>query len=547
MQASPARLVPLATLFSGLVGCAGAEADDSAVQSGEISIGEAVQCSDPSLRETNRFDRIELPDEWVASDPQGDAGQYDGGGAAVADFDGDGWLDLFLPNTGKDQLFLGQADGTLHNADDRLPDNATESDRSTGATAADVDGDGDADLFIADLGTGNEIWLNEGGTFTKSTGGIETPRLHSVAGSFGDIDQDGDLDLFVVNHYEGPELGEALFSGNFPPGHANELWINAGDGTFLDASSRLPVELLGPAYTLAGGWVDVDGNDESELYTVNDFGPYTVSNRLVEFEATQGVAAPAELGLDVSIFGMGLAIGDLNADGVPDFAMTSWAQLVLLESSPGGWYDSGLARGFAPVGDDRQVAWGTVFADLDNDGDLDAPVSFGELLMPEEMRDELDEISLSNPLVQRDALYIQNGDGQFTEEAEVWGVADPGAERGVLAVDIDRDGWLELVKRDVKGATRVYHARCGSNTWLEVGFSSPMVGGWVQAEAGGQVWKRWIGAGTEGFASGGPPEAHFGLGELGTVDLRVHWPDGTEQLFTGLGTNRRVVVTQTAG
>ena len=537
----------LIAMWAGLValaGCVEPVQTDSGGTPATVQLGEEVTCANPVSRSEAAFDRALLPGEVVAVEPVGDVGQYDGGGVAVDDFDGDGFLDLFLPNTGTDQLFRGQAGGTFANGDGNLPASAADNDRTTGASAADVDGDGDRDLFLADLGAGNEIWFNEGGTFRPVETGIEATRWHAVGGSFGDLDQDGDLDLFVVNHYEGPELETGLFTGEFPSSHPNELWRNEGDGTFSDVSEQLPPQLLGPAYTLASGWIDIDDDNVSELYTVNDFGPYTVPNQMLAFADGVGTALPADLGLDVAIFGMGLGVGDVNGDAVPDFAMTSWDELVLLESGEGGWYNSALARNFVPGADDHQVAWGTVLADLDNDGDLDAPVSFGQLLMPDEMRERLDSIALSNPEEQRDGLYIQQEDGTFSEQAAAWGVADAGSERGVLAVDFDRDGWLDLVKRDALGPSAVYHARCGENRWIEVGFISPIVGGWVDVESGDRSWRRWIGAGSEGFASGGPPEAHFGVGGLETVDVRVHWPGGGDSLFAGIPTNRRVVVSR---
>ncbi|HND29944.1 MAG TPA: CRTAC1 family protein [Myxococcota bacterium] len=527
-----------------LLACTSSKTDDSGTSLAGITLGQPVVCKDPSAREEAPFDRVTLAGEIVGEQPN-DAGQYDGAGIAAADFDGDGFLDLFLPNTGEDQLYLGGLEGRLRNADDRLPAAALESDRSTGTATADVDGDGDLDLFLADQGGAPEIWLNEGGSFVVADTGLIDEGLHGVSGSFGDMDADGDLDLFVLNHYEGPELHDGMMAGHMEVGHPDRLYRNEGGGHFVDISDQLPAELLGDSYTLVAGWYDIDGDDVSELYVVNDFGSYSVPNRMLRREGEAMVPMAASAGLDVPVFGMGLGVGDLNDDGIPDFAVSSWDQMVLLVSMGDRWFDTAQARGFVPQGDDRHVAWGVVLADLDNDGDLDAPVSFGQLQMPEEVRQEVEnELHLGNPLVQRDALYIQGADGNFTEEAEAWGVADTGVGRGTLAVDIDRDGWLDLVKRDILGPTNVYHARCGAESWLEVGFDSPAVGARVEVSAEGKTWRRWIGAGSEGFASGSPMEAHFGLGDVEQVDLLVHWPDGAETVYPDIGTRRRVVVSR---
>ncbi len=527
-----------------LYACSGEKVPAPAVPG--IELGEVVVCADPGARAGSPFEVVELPDQIVAAEPS-DAGQYDGAGVSVEDYDGDGRLDLFLPNTGLDQLYLGSADG-LVNADDHLPERALEADRSTGTATADVDGDGQPDLLIADQGGAPQIWLNQGGVFEESDAGLGDEGLHGAGGAFDDFDGDGDLDLFLINHYEGGELADGMLTGNMPPGHPDRLFVNEGNGHFADESSRLPAELLGESFTLAGGWYDVDGDGARELYVVNDFGSLAAPNRMLKYDGERFVVMDASLGLDVRVYGMGLGVGDLNGDTVPDFAVTSWDQLVLLLSGGGAWYESSLALGFVPEGDDRHVAWGVVFADLDNDGDLDAPVNFGQLQMPEDVAEQFEaELALGNPREQRDALYIQGEDGSFVESAEAWGVADPGLSRGVLAVDLNRDGWLDLVKRDVAGPTLVYQARCGSEAWLEVDFSVPAVGARVEVSLGGKSWTRWVVAGSESFASGGPMEAHFGLGNLPPdsdprVDLRVTWPDGTTSQWEGIGVNRRVTV-----
>ncbi|MDP2306629.1 MAG: FG-GAP-like repeat-containing protein [Pseudomonadota bacterium] len=511
---------------------------------GTLTEGERITCADPSARDAAPFDVVALPGEIVASEPQDDVGQYDGAGVAIDDFDKDGLLDLFLPNTGADQLYLGVTGGLFANADDRLPASALDGDRSTGASVADVDGDGDGDLFIADLGAPQEIWLNDAGRFIEFDSGVAGEGWHGVGGTFGDYDGDGDLDLFVINHYEGSELGEGMVTGNMPPGHPDALYENDGTGFFTDVSDLLPANLLGPQFSLAAGWYDIDGDDVPELYVVNDFGSYTVPNQMLRWQGERFEAIPAAAGLDLPLFGMGLGVGDLNDDAIPDFALPSWDQLALLVSTGDAWFDHAQVKEYQPTGEDRHVAWGALLVDIDNDGDLDAPVNFGQLQMPDDIREQMDALGLGNPLSQRDALYIQEADGSFTESAEAWGVADAGVGRGGLAVDLDRDGWLDLVKRDVLGPTRVYHARCGEETWLGIDFESPAVGARVEVTSGDVTRRRWISAGGEGFASGGPMEAHFGLGSAESVDVRVHWPDGVESWFPGVATNQRVRISR---
>ena len=91
---------------------------------------------------------------------------------------------------------------------------------------------------------------------------------------------------------------------------------------------------------------------------------------------------------------------------------------------------------------------------------------------------------------------------------------------------------------------RSYHARCGSDHWLEVGFGENAVGARVEVSDGDRSWRRWLTAGGESFASGGPMEVHFGLGSTDVVELKVVWPDGDESLFTQVQADRRVVVSR---
>ena len=122
--------------------------------------------------------------------------------------------------------------------------------------------------------------------------------------------------------------------------------------------------------------------------------------------------------------------------------------------------------------------------------------------------------------------------------------------RGLLAVDLDRDGWVDLVKRDLNGPSTVHWARCGDAVWLEVslrqgGFNRNAVGARVEVEALGHHHVRSIRAGGTSFASAGPPYAHTGLGRATHVDrVQVTWPDGERSVLVDLDVNQHITITR---
>lgn len=279
--------------------------------------------------------------------------------------------------------------------------------------------------------------------------------------------------------------------------------------------------------------MDADGDGDPDIYVVNDFGSRLTPNTLLFNDGTGHFQESPPNGSQVAACGMGLGIGDINEDGLPDFLVTSVDRLYLLESVEGfGWVDTALARGLTvPEGHDRHVAWGAQLEDFNNDGLLDAYVAYGHLRTEEE--EEFEEyFGTANPLNQKDALFLQNPDGSFSQVAEQWGIANPGRNHGVATGDLNRDGWLDLATRDRGGPFVLHLSRCGKEHWLQISLSgerpnASAIGARVEVEAGGYTQRRWIFAGGTGVGSSGPPVAHFGLGETETVDaIRVFWPDG---------------------
>ena len=492
-----------------------------------------VECSNPSDRSKARFHSWELVKNWGEVPQDNTIYQYTGGGLIVADLNGDSWLDLYLPTAGDGRLLLSIGAGEWSDVTEKnLPD---ESGLGVGGCAADADGDGDTDIYLINLHETDQLLVNDGtGIFTDGTeaAGLGGESLDGTGCTWADIDQDNDLDLLVANHYEGTHLANAIVNNDFIAAHDNKLYVNDGKMVFTDVTHTLP-ESFRDGYGFIVAVEDLDGDGISELYAVHDFGPMWRPNQVLRWSDDSWMTDTSLEGLDVEIFGMGVGITDLNGDRIPDFALTSWGEIAVLESSgTGSWIRSAAARGIT-LNAYQQTSWGADFADLDNDFDDDLLVAFGPLVMPNDVAAEIESsaglVTLSS---QPDALYIQNDDGQFEDQAVGWGVADEGIGRGFVVADIDHDGWLDVVKRDLGGQAVAWRAQCGSSESLTVelsmdGTNRQAIGATVRATLEGHELSRRIRSGGTGHASSGPPEAHFGLNGAAQIDqLDIIWPDG---------------------
>ncbi|MFT4621667.1 MAG: hypothetical protein ACI8PZ_000319 [Myxococcota bacterium] len=451
------------------------------------------------------------------------------GGVIVADFDDDGRLDIVAPAEPYAKLFTG-TDDHLFDEDRVLLD--YDLTYGIGGSVVDYDGDGDLDLFLLRLFQPNVLLRNRGdGSFDDVTESALPPERRfrgeyapSMASSWADVDGDGDLDLFVGN-YGRPDVDLSSTEVAWP----SVLYLNRGDGTFDDVSATLPPQVH-DGYTYVAGFHDIDGDMWPELYVVNDLGWLTPSLLLRNVEG-ELVPDDGVAGLDVTSSAAGLGVGDINGDGRPDFLLPEWNTIRLMESTDAGLYlDHGPARGIRPdASRDQQTGWGAELADLDNDGRLDAPIAYGHIGVSDPRR--------RNAVRQPDALYLQAEDGSFTDVAPEWGIDDSGSNRGFVLADFNDDGWLDVAKRDVDGPSQLYMSRCGSEAWLRVelrmpGANTRAVGARVVVEADGQRWERTVLAGGTGYGSGAPPEVHFGLGDVEWIDrITVLWPDRRANVF----------------
>ncbi len=510
---------------------------------------------DVALAAGARRVHLEGPDEQLDIRPTM------GPGAAWGDADGDGWNDLYLvQGSGRDgarpgnALLWNRGDGTF--AESESGAGCEDRGAGMGALFFDAEGDGDLDLYVANYGA-DALYANRGErrfADVSAAAGIGGDRW-SAGICAADFDRDGDLDLYVTSYldYDPAKMPSEDELGRYRredpiemlpfafPGQANAYLRNesgAGEPRFVDATETLGLADAAGRGMQPVAW-DFDRDGASDLYVAND-----VSYNVLWRNAGDGTFEDVSFatGMDDPRGGMGVAVGDVDADGDEDLLLTNW------ELEPNALYlnnllahdsarhrvpsfrDAIVASGLGPYGVGA-TGWGAELLDADLDGDLDLFVANGYT--------SPDYASTGICVGQPNHYFENDGEGRFAAAFERAGPALAAAlpSRAAVACDYDRDGDLDLVVTANNSATQLLRNRAvedgAQGRWLGVRLAARApnpfaIGAEVTLEADGRAHRATLRAGTS-YLGGNPPELHFGLGAARRVDaLVVRWPSGAE-------------------
>ena len=501
-----------------------------------------------------------------------------GSGVALFDYDNDGCMDIYFTNaltvdTANDPLASRSA--LYHNNCDGTFTDVTEKSGlaypgwANGVVAADFDGDGFEDLYVTCLGH-NHLYRNNGnGTFTDITdrAGVDDPRW-STGAAVADYDQDGAPDLFVSNYVDInlsklPEFGKTKFCQyrGVPvqcgpkglPGAGDSLFHNNGDGTFTNVSKKAGVSDPEGRYGLGAIWTDVDGDGWLDLFVANDAtGNYLYHNNKDGTFTEIGLQAGVSLDDDgVPLGSMGVTVGDYLHTGQFGIFITNFSgehATLYRHDKPLLFTDVSYASKVAPVST-PYVGWGTGFFDYDNDGWPDILAVNGHVYP------QMENASVGTTYRQRMLLFHNERDGKFREVAAESGAAlmTPRASRGVAFGDLDNDGFIDVVVNNLDGKPTILKNDGGShNNWVTIkliggGKNRDAIGARVKVVSGELTQWDEVHAGG-GYLSADDPRLHYGLQRKTKVDLvEVHWPDGKLETVGNVPANNFLVIEEGKG
>ena len=503
------------------------------------------------------------------------------GGAATADVDGDGWPDLYVTRLdAPDLLFRNRGDGTFEDFTTTAGLSGFDL-QSNGANFADVDNDGDPDLYVLVVGLATDpvnsrfyLFINDGsGHFTEeaavrgaAVASDENRGGFSVA--VGDYDRDGFVDLYTTD-WATDELDEPhgrllRNRGVLAPGHFEDVTDAAG--VRIDPDPACAAASTCETFGFAPAFVDLDGDGWLDLAVAADFGTSRLFWNDGDGTFTDGTVA-AGVGTDEN--GMGSTFGDYDGDGDLDWFVTSIFDPDETCDQPGqqcnwGYTGNRLYRNlggrlFEDATDEAGVrdgywGWGAAFFDFDNDADLDLAMTNGVEfpILPEPQRSVYARFD-PDPM----RMWRNDGAGAMPEVSAGLGLTDLGSGKGLLTFDYDRDGDLDLFVAN-NAATGVLYRNDedGGNEWLRVriaggpGFNADGIGAVVtlQADPGGPVQVRHVGASSH-FLGESERTLHFGLGDHpGPIhQLTATWPGLGTAIFGTVAVNQEIVLVPPVG
>ena len=513
--------------------------------------------------------------------------ETNGSGVCLLDYDNDGWLDIYLVNgstfkalDGKEPsphaaLFHNNHDGTFTDVTEKA---GVANDRwGYGCSVADYDNDGWPDIYVGNFGKNRLYHNNHDGTFTDvaEKAGV-TLGNWSPGSTWGDYDGDGLLDLYVTGYVHFDRTLAASLSKDSAnsaclyrgasvncgprglPGEADHLFHNNGDGTFTDVTAKAGVEDKDKYYGFSTIFVSLSGNGKPDLVVGNDSEPnYLYINKGDGTFDDQSYVSGFALNKDGrEIASMGIAAGDYENNGLVDFFVTDFGDdyKVLFHNDGDASfsdvsYKAGIAQTTIPF-----VGWGDGFLDYDNDGWLDIFEANGHVYP------QVDQHDWGTTFAERPLLFHNVPDGakerkfEYVPAVKGTGLADVIPARGAAFGDLFNDGKIDVVINPVDGPpVLLRNVNPDHHHWVELG----LVGGpksprdatcaTVYLKANGMRMRQDV-LSSGSYISSNDRRLHFGLGDAtdaGTAE--IHWPDGTKEMVKLPAPDRIYTITEGKG
>jgi hypothetical protein len=494
------------------------------------------------------------------------------GGVALIDYDNDNLLDIYLVNSltvdlvrskekTKSALYRNRGDGTFTDVTDKA--GVGDIGWGMGVAVADYNNDGFQDMYVTCVGANHLLKNNGDGTFADVTAkaSVSDPRW-SAGASFVDYDADGNLDLFVSNYVvfdfnNLPEFGKdktCQFKGvavqcgpRGMPGDGDSLYRNNGDGTFADVTKKAGVSDPNGYYGMGVISSDFDEDGLVDIFVANDSTPNFLykNNGDGTFKEIGFLSGTALNESGAAQGSMGVTVADYDHDGKLDLFITNFDDdynVLYRNDDRNSFTDASYAAKIAAVSL-PYVGWGTKFFDYDNDGWVDLFVANGHVYP---------QIKTFH---QRNFVHHNNRNGTFTEVADQLGppFGEKRAGRGAAFGDIDNDGDVDVVVNNLGGTPQLLRndGGNGNNVVLDktIGVKSNRsgVGARVKVVAGDLIQKDEVRSG-DSYISQSDLRLHFGLERRTKIELiEIRWPSGVVDKVTDVKVNSMITVREGKG